>query len=206
MINFSTYRYCRHTPTQVKCIDDIHYMGASQSCALEFDGDLMINFTRTPDIPSVMAIPELAEYVGIRFKEIMVPWPDLGTPHIDPGFWRALHEYIDKNNFKEVCFHCEAGHGRTGTALCAMLIANDGFSAHEAVEHVRSMYCDEAVETWEQATYLQELDEYYNDREIEREDCPIPSAVIANKRREEEERKNKSEKFSKGVYLRHWSG
>jgi len=137
----------------------------------------------------------------------MVPWPDFGVPHMDPGFWQALHQYVFSKNFRSVCFHCEAGHGRTGTALSAMLIAMSGFSACDAVGHVRSIYCDEAVETWEQSIYLQELDEYYNGREIKEEDCPVPSSVIAEQRRkEEEERKNKEGKFGKGILLRHWSG
>lgn len=199
--------HCRHTPKQVKQIDKIKYCGASQSGALEFDGDLMVNFTRTSDIPSVMNIPELAQFVDIRFEEIMVPWPDFGTPLIDPGFWKALHNYIFSRDLTDVCFHCEAGHGRTGTALCAMLIANSGFSALDAVGHVRSIYCEEAVETWEQSQYLQELDEYYNDREIVEEDCPVPAMVIAAQLREEENKRKMLEKLNnKHGTLKHWSG
>ena len=199
-------KYCRHTPKQVKRIDGIAYSGASQSGAWEFTGDLMINFTRDSYIPSVMKIPELAKYVSINFEEIMVPWLDFGRPNVENEFWKALHEYVFQKEYKQVCFHCEGGHGRTGTALCAMLIANCGVSALDAVGHVRSIYCDEAVETWEQSTYLQELDKYYNGREIIEEDCPIPAMVIAAQKREEEEKRKGVEKFGKGVMLRHWSG
>jgi len=190
--------YCRHEPKKVKSIDGISYYGASQDGALEFDGELMINFTRQSDIPSVMNVPELACYVEINFEEIMVPWPDFSVPLVDPDFWRALHNYVMRKNWEHVCFHCEAGHGRTGTALCSMLIALCGYSALDAVGHVRSIYCEEAVETWEQSTYLQELDEYFNDRKIVEEDCPVPAMVIAMQKREEEQKKKQAQKLKQG--------
>jgi len=190
-------KFCKHEPKMIKKIDGVHYMGASQAHALDFTGDLMINFTKASDMPSVMNIPELAKFVDVKFEEIMVPWPDFGTPKVDPGFWKALHEYIISRDFAEVCFHCEAGHGRTGTALSAMLVACCGYSALEAVGHVRTIYCEEAVESWPQAIYLQELDEYYNNREMVEEDCPTPSMVIAAELRKEEEKKKLIEKYSK---------
>ena len=61
-------------------------------------------------------------------KEIIVPWPDFGLPSVEPTFWGALHAYArtykaDLDKDVSVCFHCAAGHGRTGTALCSMLVA-----------------------------------------------------------------------------------
>lgn len=166
---------CRHKPKKVKEIDKVGYFASGMFGALDFTGDAMVNFTRTSDVPSAATIPQLSEHVEISFEEIMVPWPDFGTPRVKLSFWKALHEYIVEKGWYTVCFHCQMGHGRTGTALAAMLIANEGYSAQDAVETLRSSYCDEAVESAEQSIYLLEVDKYYNDREPTEESMPMPS-------------------------------
>lgn len=169
---------CRHEPEYVMKVDGVDYYGADQKSALEFLGNLIINFTRNSNIPSVINISELAPHINIGFeKEIMVPWPDFGVPLVRPSFWEALHKYIKKQEWQIVCFHCEAGHGRTGTALACMLIAIQGYTPEEAVWHIRTHYCTEAVETFEQCQYLLEIDRYYNERELGEEDLPIPSII-----------------------------
>ena len=188
-MNYAAISSCRHGPTGVCRIGDVHYYGSSQSGAMDFKGELMINFTRTSDIPSVMDIPELAKFVDIPFKEIMVPWPDFGMPSVNIGFWPALHKYIVDNDMSQVCFHCQAGHGRTGTALCAMLIAVEGLSVYDAIDFVRSIYCEQAVESHEQVEYLCMLDEVYNGRHLDEDDYPVSSMMIMMQRREEEKAK-----------------
>ena len=166
---------CRHSPQKIKEIDKIGYFAADMHGALDFTGDAMVNFTRTSDVPSSARIPQLAKHVNVTFEEIMVPWPDFGVPRVKLSFWEALHSYIMEKGWNTVCFHCEAGHGRTGTALSAMLIANEGYSAQDAVWTIRSSYCIEAVESAEQSIYLQEVDKYYNKREPDEGNLPIPS-------------------------------
>lgn len=178
---------CCHKPTEVTTIGSVSFYGASQSGATFFDGDVMINFTKFSDIPSVMQIPELAKFVKLKqYKEIMVPWPDFGLPQVDIEFWPALYYYLESNSFDKVCFHCEAGHGRTGTALSAMLISVKGLSIIEAVGLVRNVYCKEAVETSEQLEYLLKLDCFFNGRDkvIEYDrNYPTPSIdVVLHKR------------------------
>lgn len=176
---------CKHEPEYVMAIDEVNYHGASQKGAPEFLGDLMINFTSISDIPSAAKIPQLAEHLSIGFEEeIMVSWPDFGTPLVKLTFWEALHNYIRENKWETVCFHCEAGHGRTGTALSCMLIAIQGYTPEEAVWHVRTHYCTEAIETYDQVEYLSQIDKYYNEREQKEEDLPIPSMVFQMQRRE----------------------
>jgi hypothetical protein len=166
---------CRHNPQKIKEIDKIGYFAADMFGASDFTGDVMVNLTKTSDVPSVAMIPQLVDHVEISFDEIMVPWPDFGLPHVKLSFWKALHSYIMEKGWSTACFHCQAGHGRTGTALAAMLIANEGYSAQDAVLTIRSLYCDEAVETAEQIVYLHEVDQYYNDRGSDDDDMPIPS-------------------------------
>jgi len=165
-------------------IDEVCYHGVGKKGAMTFMGDLMVNFTKESDIPSACNIPELAQHIDLGFKEeIMVPWPDFGIPLVRPTFWEALHNFIKKKGWGAVCFHCEAGHGRTGTALSAMLVAIQGYTPTEAVWHVRTHYCEEAVETHEQCDYLRALDKYYNDREEDENEELTPSIVFQMARR-----------------------
>lgn len=166
---------CRHEPKPIFIIGDTTYYACDQDHALHFDGDLLVNLTSRPNIPSsLLNIPELAEYVDVSFKEITVGWPDFGVPPLKLEFWEQLHKYIVKNKYKKVCFHCMAGHGRTGTALAAMLIAKAGYSSVKAVDFIREEHCKKVVESHSQCRYLHILDVFYNNADIESKDVPEP--------------------------------
>ena len=175
---------CNHAPTPVYAINGVIYYGSDLKSSAEFKGQLMVNFTSQPDIqPSLLHIPELAKHLELPFKEVMVPWPDMGSPYVKPEFWRALHAYVLKNKYEHVCFHCHAGHGRTGTALSAMLIANAGYAAPDAVEFVREQYCGEAVESFNQTAYLKQLDTMLNKNKYGGDtykEEPLPSTIAVN--------------------------
>lgn len=161
---------CEHEPQLITEIEGVRYYGADFLGVKEFSGDAIINFTGTSHFPSVAPPKELAEHMYLpSFKEIMVPWPDFGIPQVDMSFWTELHCYILDQGWKDVCFHCQAGHGRTGTALATMLIANEEISADGALWYIRTNYCEHAVETEEQCLYLIWADEYYNDRDCKTE-------------------------------------
>lgn len=167
---------CNHKPTEALfSIEGILFYASNQNNIGVFDGDLIINLTKIPDTPKSASIPELKDHYYSFPEEIMIPCPDYGTPNIKLSFWEALFDYIKKEKFETVCIHCELGHGRTGTALSSIIIANLGLPADEAVDIVRRKYCEDAVETFEQAEYLQEIDEFYNKREISYETMPLPS-------------------------------
>lgn len=53
-------------------------------------------------------------------------------------------------------FACVGGHGRTGTALAAMLIAA-GMAPEDAIAYVRQKHCRSATETPGQTPYLLHL-------------------------------------------------
>lgn len=156
---------CFHDPEFVMEIDGTKYYGSDCRGAKNFLGDAMINFTKVSDLPQKI-IPELREYMDLpTYSEIMIPWPDFGLPGVQINFWEALHEYILEQGWKDVCFHCQAGHGRTGTALATMLIALDHKTPLEALWHVRTKYCEHAIETNGQCDYLVQVDGFYNERE-----------------------------------------
>jgi len=175
---FSNAMACNHTPKLMLDIDDIQYFSSDAHGINYFNGDLVINLTGISNLPSALNIPELAEHIDIGFDEVMVPWPDFGLPRVHISFWEALHTYVQSKEYKSVCIHCHGGHGRTGTALCAVLIAICGYSAEESVWRVRTNHCEKAVETTSQCRYLQLIDLHYNSRAPNNETCPVSSMEI----------------------------
>jgi hypothetical protein len=84
---------------------------------------------------------------------LQLDWPDMTAPtHVGIRFWTQLLQLLPKHT--AVC--CMGGHGRTGTALAALLIA-DGVSPVEAISRVRSQHCPKAIETASQEAYLKGL-------------------------------------------------
>ena len=170
---------CSHAPTLIEVIDGVSYYCADRSGALEFNGDAVINLTGLSMRPQLSHIPELAAHVQVLCEEIIVAWPDYGTPMVRVSFWQALHDYMrDGKGWRSVCFHCGAGHGRTGTAMCAMFIAVLGWEASQAVSYMRLAFCDDAVETQSQCEYLCMLDKELNGHETLEKEMPIGSAYM----------------------------
>ncbi|MFA5024157.1 MAG: protein-tyrosine phosphatase family protein [Patescibacteria group bacterium] len=170
-------QYCYHSPEEVIKIDDVHYYCADKNGVSEFKGDAVINLTGRPNVPH-LNIPELDVHVNKTYEELVVSWPDFGVPKVKATFWQALHDYISSKKWIKVCIHCEGGHGRTGTAICSLLISTCGWDAMSTVEYVRDIFCEKLVETPEQCAYLCELDEEVNNRNIEEKDIPVSSMVL----------------------------
>lgn len=167
---------CFHRPEYIFTIDDVDYYASSQTFAKKFDGDAIINFTSTPNIPYIL--PELETYYDIPYEEIMVLWPDFEKPMVKDKFWYHLHLFIKDKGWEKVCFHCEQGHGRTGTALSCMLVALCGKTAYDAVKMVREFHCIDSVESSEQTEYIMKLDKFYNKRNLRKAKAPMPSMMM----------------------------
>lgn len=172
---------CSHDPKSIGSIDGITYYCADKEGALIFDGDVVINLTGLSTRPQLSHIPELAAHVETSCEEIVIYWPDYGVPMLKNSFWRALHSYIKSMKWDRVCIHCAGGHGRTGTAASAMLIAMLGWSATRAVNHMRRTICKEMVETQDQCEYLCRLDEELNEHKTSEEEMPTGSVFMRNK-------------------------
>ena len=191
---------CYHEPVLALKIDGIKYFAADAMGVREFRGELVLNLSGNPNLVSSERMPsELSEHIVVPFKEIMVPWPDGGVPLVKASFWQALHNYVRDNDYRNVCLHCEAGHGRTGTALSSMAITNLAWSTEKAINHIRAKVCRHMVETSEQCEYLLGLDYEMNGRLAKEEDLPNPSLNImieeyyAEKQKEEEEERKRKE-------------
>lgn len=99
--------------------------------------------------PELFNIPEEMPYLAID-------WPDMETPLMNRQWWETLASHIEGMGETDVAFYCQGGHGRTGTAL-ATLAAVSGQVPHNEcpVAWLRERYCTKAVETSEQARYIE---------------------------------------------------
>lgn len=157
--------HCTHFPEAIIEMDGVTYYAADADCVPYFRGDLVLNLSNSRNVDGAMAIPELSKHFDITFQELMIPWRDGGLPNVKQSFWPALHKYILSKGYTDVCVHCYAGHGRTGTMLASMMVAVGGWGAKESVEFLRGNYCKNVVETEAQCLHLQELDYIYNNVE-----------------------------------------
>jgi hypothetical protein len=81
--------------------------------------------------------------------------PDMGIPPVGFTFWQELYNLLPRG--RTVCC-CVGGHGRTGTALAALILAGDNTrTAQDAIDIVRKDHCENAIESDLQETYLQML-------------------------------------------------
>lgn len=84
---------------------------------------------------------------------VTLAWPDMTAPtQVGIRFWQRLRDLLPQDT--GVC--CMGGHGRTGTALAAILVA-DGEDPEKAMKRVRTDHCPRAIETREQEAYIRAL-------------------------------------------------
>ena len=94
----------------------------------------------------------------IKTPEMILDWPDFGVIQWPLEFWLELLAHIEKEEMTVGVF-CVGGHGRTGTAVCAMLIVGLNYTATEAVHWLRKNYCKKVVESKSQIDYLYDLED-----------------------------------------------
>lgn len=91
-------------------------------------------------------------------KVAVIDWPDFGAPRDTDYTLETLEFILNKaGEGKNVEVGCIGGHGRTGTALAAMLIMLGQDNADEAVKWVQTKYCEHAVESKSQEEWLWDL-------------------------------------------------
>lgn len=89
-----------------------------------------------------------------RPPTIVLPWQDYGLPPVYMSFWGELIHALPKG---KVVIACVGSHGRTGTALAALLITHQRMTADEAIGYVRTHHCEHAIESKGQEEYLRAL-------------------------------------------------
>lgn len=102
----------------------------------------------------------LKEYLWLPKTTLVVQldWPDGDMPPVRFTFWYALYEHMRFNGHNTMQFNCLGGHGRTGTALVAMMMAVNGSKWKSALKLVRDTFCHKCVETQAQIDYLVEME------------------------------------------------
>lgn len=88
----------------------------------------------------------------VASEVLSLDWPDGGVIPAPLDFWLKLWELLPE----KTVMMCVGGHGRTGTCLAALMIAN-GVTYYAAFDHVRANHCDRAIETVTQTRYLHGL-------------------------------------------------
>lgn len=98
---------------------------------------------------------------------VMYPWPDYGMPLVSlRGFDQAIEWVFNKIRHGEVVeTGCYGGHGRTGTLLACMLV-KQGTEAQDAIDRVRLLYCDWAIEGNQQEHFVLQYHAYVNGHAI----------------------------------------
>lgn len=187
MAGFKFMKTCNHYPARIFSHDGIDYFASDEDSAHTFPGDIIVNLTKSPGIKTISTvykIPELSDHLYKFTDEIIIGWTDFCSPPVKNTFWSALHLYFKNKNYKQVLFHCQQGHGRTGTALAAMLISLQKKQASKAILKIRELHCKHSVESEKQILYLLLLDNELNGRLLPEEECDLEkiiSDLISNK-------------------------
>lgn len=91
------------------------------------------------------------------YKLLKIKWFDRAAPPVNPEFWAKLYaELIQKGG--DVATNCQGGHGRSGTAFCAlMMMGSPDYGSLDAIIHLRALHCARAIEGVAQHEYLDQV-------------------------------------------------
>lgn len=134
------------------------YAGARWDCKQSAqDAELTLDLTGMTRDEAIITPPRysaLRDYVTTVSPTITLNWPDHGLPPVVNQFWLELVKLLPAG---KVVVCCVGGHGRTGTALAALLIVTANLDAKTAIEFVWANHCQQAIETKGQQSYLDQL-------------------------------------------------
>jgi hypothetical protein len=160
-VNTSTYQSTWHDHDGLtlvwECKNGAKLYGASKyglknashnDLVVDMAGNIKCNFVQ--NAPAKYDV--LKKYVKTSGpKEVInLDWDDYGLPPVTFRFWETLLSLVEG---KDVTFTCIGGHGRTGTALASLMVA-DGVLPTVAMRHIWRVYCEKAIETASQENYV----------------------------------------------------
>lgn len=151
---------CKHNGTSVLWAETDAEGQTREFVIADYNGckackaDVALDLNRNLDDKLIIKAPD--EYLVLnkwsqKAKVVQIDWPDYQALHAPLDFWLELLEILPKQG--RILITCHGGHGRSGTALAAILVAK-GMSPGQAMEYVRTMHCPKAVENAKQEDYL----------------------------------------------------
>jgi len=135
------------------------WAGAEGDCIRRMSTfQLLLNLTGTSVLSRhIVPVPELQAWEeSAALPEIVLDWPDMGVVSLPRRFWEELVAHLTNTQRKLLVF-CVGGHGRTGTALACLMVVC-GWTSEDAIEWIRTNYCQRAIETREQERYILQIE------------------------------------------------
>lgn len=170
-----------HYPTKVVTLGALNIWAATKSEILLRDTryiDLIVNCSQvaltigknTTHITGNKAFDKLNKYIeGVN--EVLFDWSDGSDLPVGLEFWHEFYDICIEQGYRNILFCCMGGHGRTGTGIACLVLANSKYEfnmSEEIIELVQARYCKNAIETVIQENYLRELEEEKKDTEDSR--------------------------------------
>ena len=97
----------------------------------------------------------------LSFQGVSINWPDRKAPFLDREDWLSIIEEIktkaSEESITSVYARCVGGHGRTGTILTILLGLFFKGEKKGEINHIRNIYCVNAVESYEQEVYVAQI-------------------------------------------------
>lgn len=139
------YKRCFHSHKPLKIGSYVIYGGSCSSPAVS-DADIYVGLDY-----SIAKSPK--SYPWEDGESFLFPIQDMKAPS-DPAQFKKLIEWLSVQLIagKKVHVGCIGGHGRTGIVFAALVKHMLGME--DAIEYVRENYCEKAVESQEQVSFL----------------------------------------------------
>jgi protein-tyrosine phosphatase len=135
------------------------------------DGGSVLTVPGEHDLPILYGDPglckKLARHVTMEksklsadaCKILKIRWYDRCAPPVWPEFWPALLAQLKELQIKKgspvnVVTICQGGHGRSGSALAALMMCLSDYTPLDALTHIRAVHCARAIESKDQHEYL----------------------------------------------------
>jgi hypothetical protein len=151
----TTTKICHISPKKAFEADGVEYWGSDNKSLDKLPlGTLIVNLTSICD--DVLAVTNFPGLEAWLWRSVQIETTDQKAPPVPKEFWLELVAAVKKNKVTVVCIHCLGGHGRTGTVL-AVLAGLLSKTTGCPVTYIRKIYCEEAVESEAQITYIEEL-------------------------------------------------
>lgn len=133
----------------------LHYLRREQNVGL------VCSLIEKPSCPPLSMFQAEDSDDGVLPDSFWLDWPDMTPPTIQQmdALLEVTETYLNKG--LAVVYHCFAGKGRTGTALCCALLkfGDQNLDAAQVLQHVRDLRPG-SVETFAQEYFIQQYDRH----------------------------------------------